>query len=114
MSIEKEYFTKERREANMQLVINQLSEIKELDFNSIVFTFADIIQSSFLNGLLIGKSKEEREQINKEIVDINNALIDTLNTSSTNMMHDMVVLCNLIMDGVENAMQRALEDSKSV
>lgn len=112
MTIEKEYFTQERREANMQVVVKALGEVKELDFNSIVFAFADIIQSSFLNGLTIGKSKEEREEINKHVIELNNKVIDTFNASSQNMMYDMVVLSNLIMEGVENAVQRALADSK--
>jgi hypothetical protein len=114
MMEDKTFFTKERREANMQLVIEQLNNVKELDFNSLVFAFADIIQSSFLNGLLMGKSKEEREEINAKIINMNNAVIDTLNENSENMMHDMIVLSNLMMDAVENAMQQAMEDSQNV
>jgi len=108
------FFTKERREANMQLVVDQLQELTQLDFNSLVFTFADIIQSSFLNGLLIGKSKVERDEAHEKIVVLRNLVIDNFNSNSENMMHDMVVLTDLIMDGVENATQRALEDSKNI
>lgn len=107
-----EFFTAERREANMKIVIEKLNEVKELDFNSMIFTFADIIQSSFVNALHTGKSKEERDETNERIINLNNRVIDALQENSDNMMEDMVVLSNLMMDAVENAMQNALADSK--
>ncbi len=82
-----------------------------MDFNSIVFTFADIIHTSFPQGLHIGKSKEEREVSEARIIKLNHALVDVLNAENNDMRYDMVVLAGLLMDAVENATQHAMQDS---
>lgn len=107
----KQYFNRERRKENMEKVVSQLQQVRGLDFNSLVFTFADIIHNSFLEGILLEQSKEERKETNEKILALHNALIDTLNQNSNNLMMDMIVLSNLLMDAVETATQRALEDS---
>jgi hypothetical protein len=100
-------FTNEKRQENMKKVIGALKTV-ELDFNSIVFTFADIIQSTFLAGLLENLSPIEREAMHEKIIQLNHQIIDVLNQDS-NLMIDMVVMSNLIMDAVENAVQSAID-----
>lgn len=107
---EKVYFTPDRRKANTKLVIDQLSAIDNLDFNSIMFTFADIIHTTFLNSLLIGKTQEQRDEAENGIIELNHKIIDVLNDNSNDMRYDMIVLANLIMDAVEMATQEALKD----
>ena len=111
--MEKVYFTMERRRANMERIVSQIQDVRDLDFNSLIFAFLDIIHSSFLAGLFAGKSKEEREQLEQQMQELNNRLVDVLNENSTNLACDMIVLCNLMMDAIENAMQLALKDAEN-
>jgi uncharacterized protein YejL (UPF0352 family) len=101
-------FTNEKRQQNMARVVGALKTV-DLDFNSIVFTFADIIQSTFLAGLMENLSPEERETMNETIIQLNHQVIDVLNKSNQPLMIDMVVMSNLIMDAVENAVQAAID-----
>jgi hypothetical protein len=102
------HFTNEKRQQNMEKVIGALKTV-ELDFNSIVFTFADIIQSTFLSGLMENLSPSERETMNDTIIQLNHKVIDVLNQGNQPLMIDMVVMSNLIMDAVENAVQAAID-----
>lgn len=103
------FFTTERRAANTNMVLQELKNIDKMDFNSMVFTFADIIHTSFLQGLHVGKSQEEREASEERIIQLNHALIDVLNAENNDMRYDMVVLAGLLMDAVENATQLAMQ-----
>ena len=107
-----EYFSKERRKENAKQIMKALDSL-QLDFNSLVFAFTDIIQSTFINGACIAATPQEREEFFKNTTDLVNKLAATLSENKANHLIDIVALTNLIMDAVEMATQAALKDAES-
>lgn len=103
-----EFYTNERRQENMETVLKALEQT-ELDFNSLIFTFADIIHSMFLNAALSGQEESERETTKTEIADLINRVVDELNEKGQPQIYDMIALSNLLMDAIEMATQTALQ-----
>lgn len=95
-------FTNDIRKQNVEKLFGQL-EGTDLDFNSVIFAFADVIQSTFLNSMMNGKSDEEQEEMNQQISDSLNDVIRLLEEQENVQAVDMVVLCNLMMDAAEGA-----------
>lgn len=104
-------YNKKLREQNALAISEKMQEIEGMDFNDTVHSFADIIHSTFMNSLFVGKSIEERKKIQETIVTLHNDIVDVLQRTSSNSMYDVIVLSSLIMSAVENAAQLAKEDS---
>lgn len=102
MTQEADFISREERQANMNAVLSKLDP-KEMDFNKLMFTLADIMQSSFMNGIYVGKEQEEREALTAEITDLNNKMVEVLNTEHKPLIIDVIVLTNLLMDSIANA-----------
>lgn len=107
---EEMYFTPDRRAANMEVVINKMQEIDNLTFDNIIFTFADMIHTTFLKSLTVGKPKEQREEITKVLTGMNNELTDVLNENQQLLAYDVVVLSHLLMDAIEMAVNEGLKE----
>lgn len=108
-----EYFNDQKRQANIEELMRLLKDSETLTFNEVVFAFADLVQSTFMSAMFVGKTKEEREAIGDQITNLSHSLIDVLNTNSPNMMVDMIVFANLIMDAVENAEQARIAEQQN-
>lgn len=104
-----DYFSPERRKQNSTQVMKALDSL-QLDFNSLVFAFTDIIQATFINGACIAATPAERKQFFQDSADLAQKLADVLNENKANQLIDIVALTNLIMSAVEMGTQAALAD----
>lgn len=106
------YYTEEVRTENVRKLFTQLANL-DMDFNSMVFAFADTIQSTFLNAAMGELSEEEQAGLNIEITELINKVITVLEGGSKSSAVDMIVMCNLMMDAAEGATMTALGDDEA-
>ncbi len=98
------------RQQNMNDVINALNPDKT-EFNTMILSFADIIQSSFYPFLVAqcktsAERKEMDDRINQNISDF----MEMLNQKSLSNPEDMVILSTIMIEAITKALIRQ-EDS---
>lgn len=101
-----ELLDRKQRQQNMNDILNALNP-SQIEFNTMILGFTDIIQSVFYNYLSSQcKSNQDKNEMDKRINATVNEIMDVLNKRSLSNPEDMVILSTIMIEAIAKALVR--------